>query len=566
MRNRTNADLMAEVQELRLQLEEAKDTLDAIRRGEVDGLVVSTPKGEQVYSISGAEKPYRALIEDMREGAVMLSDDNTVLYCNSGFAKMMKRPMEKIVGVNIESIICPTYIKAFRELLASARTRKVAMNKEITLQAGEDFLVPTLMSVNSLHSDTLKNTFLVVTDLSEHMDEDVKRYTINLEKEIAERKKAQEALRVSETHYRTLFSSIGEGFELMELLFDENKAVYDLRYLEVNDTYEKQTGLKAKDVVGKTVKELFPQIEGMWIEVFDKVIKTGLPTRLEDYHQDTNRYYSAYYFPFGKKEIGVLFSDITARKEAEEKLEEYSKSLEKVVEERTKQLKDSERLAAIGATAGMVGHDIRNPLQAITSDIYLAKTDLASTPESEEKKSVTESLQEIENNVDYINKIIQDLQDYARPLNPQVEEVDIKLIVEKFFEKYGISENIEIVIKIEADIGKILFDTYYINRILYNLLTNAVQAMPNGGTLTIYAFKEANDTIIAVKDTGVGIPKETQSKMFTPMFTTKSKGQGFGLPVVKRMTESLGGTVSFESIEGKGTTFFVRLPLKKNKT
>ena len=87
--------------------------------------------------------------------------------------------------------------------------------------------------------------------------------------------------------------------------------------------------------------------------------------------------------------------------------------------------------------------------------------------------------------------------------------------------------------------------------------------MPKGGKLTVHVYKEANDTILAVKDTGVGIPKAIQKKMFTPMFTTKSKGQGFGLPVVKRMTESLGGTVSFESEEGKGTTFTVRLPPKK---
>ena len=90
--------------------------------------------------------------------------------------------------------------------------------------------------------------------------------------------------------------------------------------------------------------------------------------------------------------------------------------------------------------------------------------------------------------------------------------------------------------------------------------------MPNGGKLTIHVYKEANDFVITVKDTGMGIPKAIQSKMFTPMFTTKSKGQGFGLPVVKRMTESLGGTVSFESEEGKGTTFTIRLPIKGQYT
>ena len=77
--------------------------------------------------------------------------------------------------------------------------------------------------------------------------------------------------------------------------------------------------------------------------------------------------------------------------------------------------------------------------------------------------------------------------------------------------------------------------------------------------LTIHAYKEAKDVLITIKDTGVGIPDTVKSKLFTPMFTTKSKGQGFGLAVIKRMTEALGGAVSFESQEGKGTTFKVRL-------
>ena len=103
-------------------------------------------------------------------------------------------------------------------------------------------------------------------------------------------------------------------------------------------------------------------------------------------------------------------------------------------------------------------------------------------------------------------------------------------------------------------------------RILSNLVINAVQAMPNGGKLEVKACPNAGEFVITVKDTGMGIPEEIKTKMFTPLFTTKSKGQGFGLPVVKRMTEALGGTVTFESEEGKGTTFTLRLPpLQRNK-
>ena len=218
-----------------------------------------------------------------------------------------------------------------------------------------------------------------------------------------------------------------------------------------------------------------------------------------------------------------------------------------------KQLKDSERLAAIGATAGMVGHDIRNPLQAITGDLYLAKTELAELPDNEQKKNAIENLTEIQNNIDYINKIVADLQDYARPLNPRAQEANIKSILSEMVSKNGVPKNIKVSIEVEEKAERIMADPDYIKRIVSNLTLNAIQAMPNGGKLTIraYADKQTNDVLITVKDTGVGIPEDVKPKLFTPMMTTKSKGQGFGLAVVKRMTEGLGGTVTFESQKEK---------------
>ena len=107
-----------------------------------------------------------------------------------------------------------------------------------------------------------------------------------------------------------------------------------------------------------------------------------------------------------------------------------------------------------------------------------------------------------------------------------------------------------------------MVDCSLLQRILENLVSNAVQAMPNGGELTLQAHQEARDIVITVQDTGIGIPDKVKPKLFTPFFTTKSKGQGLGLAVVKRMTEALDGTVTFESKEGNGTTFIIRLPSK----
>jgi signal transduction histidine kinase len=254
-----------------------------------------------------------------------------------------------------------------------------------------------------------------------------------------------------------------------------------------------------------------------------------------------------------------LEQEVADRKKAEDALRQNEEHLEDLVEEKTKLLKDSERMAAIGQTAGMVGHDIRNPLQSIIGDVYLANSELATLPDSEEKKNIKESLDMIEQNIDYINKIVLDLQDFAKPLSPCDEETNIEQMIEELLTKNGTPESIRTEAHIEKDAQTVRADSAYMKRILGNLVSNAVQAMPDGGKLTVKAHRERNTVVITVKDTGVGIPEEAKDKLFTPLFTTKSKGQGFGLAVVKRLTEALGGTVTFESQENKGTTFTIKL-------
>ena len=368
---------------------------------------------------------------------------------------------------------------------------------------------------------------------------------LSLVLDITQRKKAEEALKESEQLYHSVFDNSQDGFQLIELVYDKNGKPIDHKFLKVNHAYQKIIGVKAEDIIDKTAKYISPNQELPWLEVPDRVARTGISEHVELYNKDINKTLDCYYFLYSKNVVGTLFRDITERKRLE------------------KQLQDQERLAAIGATAGMVGHDIRNPLQAIAGDVYLLREELKGMPEREEKNSAEESLLGIEKNVDYINKIVADLQDFARPLKPNAEETDLKLVIEDLLKKNGLPENIKVTVKVDADARKVVADATFINRIMYNLINNAVQAMPKGGKLYINAYKEAKDILITVKDTGVGIPEAVKGKLFTPMFTTKSKGQGFGLAVIKRMTEALGGTVSFESQEGKRTTFTIRLPPKK---
>ena len=237
------------------------------------------------------------------------------------------------------------------------------------------------------------------------------------------------------------------------------------------------------------------------------------------------------------------------------------KTLARQVTEQADKLAQTEMLATIGKTAGMVGHDIRNPLQAIIGDIYLAKTELASTPESEAKRNVLESLQEIEENTEYISKIVADLQDYARTVAPHNTKVNVEETVQDVLSSVTIPKDVAVSYSIAKDFPVLILDAAYLKRILTNLILNAVQAIPKDGKLTINAFCQDDKAVICIVDNGAGISDEIKDKIFIPLFTTKAKGQGFGLPVVKKLTEAMGGTVTFESEKGKGAKFILKFPV-----
>jgi len=224
------------------------------------------------------------------------------------------------------------------------------------------------------------------------------------------------------------------------------------------------------------------------------------------------------------------------------------------------QLRNSERLAAIGETAGMVGHDIRNPLQSIMSELYIAKTEINDVTDSRMRETLKESIGNVEEQIAYINKIVSDLQDFARPVRPCIEEVNLEKLVKNVLSTIQIPKNVQIVYSLEKDASKLKTDSACLKRILINLTTNAVQAMPNGGRLTISTNRKDDKTYISVEDSGEGLSDEVKSKIFKPLVTTKSKGQGFGLAVVKRLTDALNGKISFESEKGKGTKFILEFP------
>jgi PAS domain S-box-containing protein len=394
------------------------------------------------------------------------------------------------------------------------------------------------------------------TALSKEASE-LSRMNVRLVEEAAERKKVVNALVESSREWERTFDSVPDLIAVLDSQF---------RIIRANKPMAAQFNISAEQCVGLSCfkcvhgtdqpPEFCPHM---------KTLKDGLEHTAEVYEPRLGGYFMVSTTPLRNQAGEVVGSvhvarNITRRKAMEQKLEDYNRHLETLVEEKTKELRDSERLATIGQTAGMVGHDIRNPLQAIMSDLYLEKMEIAALPVGEAKVNLQESITGIEQNVFYINKIVADLQDYARTLNPKREDIDLELTVKEVFTMVAIPETVKVQVVAEKGYPKLTADSTMIKRVLVNLVQNAVQAMPNGGTLTIKPESKHGKVQISLEDTGEGIPEEAKDKIFKPLFTTKSKGQGFGLAVVKRLVEAQGGTISFKSKVGKGTKFTVEFP------
>ena len=264
-------------------------------------------------------------------------------------------------------------------------------------------------------------------------------------------------------------------------------------------------------------------------------------------------------------EFGTALSKLEAQAAAHhyaEELAQYSAHLEELVEKRTAQLRDVERLAGIGETAAMIGHDLRNPLQGLQYIVDLQRLRFERMSPAERSRDEWQKEQalfaKISDQIFYMDKIVGDLQDYARPIVPEREEIVVEKLIENVVQSLPHTDGVRIATEV-PDL-QLMADPHLMHRVLANLILNAVQAMPDGGTVTVSASTNDGSVAISVHDTGIGIPNDAQEKLFKPLFTGKAKGTGLGLAVVKRIVEAHVGQITVESQVGKGSTFTVNLP------
>jgi PAS domain S-box-containing protein len=507
-------------------------------RGEVAGALAIF---EDVTERKKTAELYRSLLDTSFDSFWLADADGRFLDVNEAFLNLSGYSREEILGMSISDVE------------AKENAEDTAKHLQWIKENGFDYF-------ETLHRRK-DGRVIEIQASANYADIDGGRYFGFLHN-ITKRKQNEAAIRQSEEQFRRAV----ERAPIPIIIQAEDGEV-----LQVNHAWTELTGYPLQDVTSFDA----------WLNMAYGEGADNVRDRMRDLFTDSKNILSTEfpictrdgkirYWNFSASMLGTLQDkrrfaigmamDITQLKQLQGKLEQHAEKLEELVRIRTERLKATERLAAIGETAGMVGHDIRNPLQSIIGELYLIKDELGNLPDSDAKESLKESVAVIDEQTAYINKIVTDLQDYARPAAPRIEDVDLDKAIQTTISNMDIPENIEFSYYVPEGFPKLKADASFLKRILTNLISNAVQAMPRGGKLIITTSAEDEKALISVEDSGKGIPEEYRDQMFKPLFTTKSKGQGFGLAVCKKLTEAMNGTISFDSQAGKGTRFTIQLP------
>ena len=348
--------LRRELDETRLRLVEAEETLEAIRQGEADGFVIAGPQGPQVFTLQGALEPYRLLIEQMSEGALTLSRDGVILYANQTFAAMLQLPPGRVIGTALRDFLPAADQPALAGLIATALngsssgevSLRVAVGSAVTLrlglhrlQVGAETLicaVATDITVEKQREIELRRLAeLLETGIAERtadlaasriaalnmMEEAIEgRKTIEeanrgLTLEITARKQEEAKLRQSEERYRSLFENMTEGYAHCRMIFADGEPP-DLVYLSVNEAFGKLTGLRG--VEGRKISEVIPgiqQTDPELLETYGRVARTGTPERFETFVEALAMWLSISVYSPAKDQFVAVFDVITERKRAE---------------------------------------------------------------------------------------------------------------------------------------------------------------------------------------------------------------------------------------------------------
>ena len=397
-----------------------------------------------------------------------------------------------------------------------------------------------------------------------------------------ELERAEAALADSEQRYRTLFESMDEGFCIIEFLDGPHGPLSDYVHIEANPAYAQHAGIP--NVLGQKLREMVPDEADGWAELYGGVLRTGVPIRFERELVATGRHLELAAFriePASRRQVAVLFQDITARKRAEAAIQNLNETLElriaEAIAERKQAeeaLRQSQKMEAVGQLTGGIAHDFNNLLTAIIGNLDLALRRI----DGEER--VRGWLANSRKAAERAATLVQRLLAFSRQHPLEVKSVDINRLVQGMSDLLGrtIGETVTIETVLAGGLWKAAIDPNQLENTILNLVVNARDAMPDGGRLTIETANCHLDehyigqtgaeigpgqyVMVAVSDSGSGMSREVMNRAFEPFFTTKPPGVGTGLGLSQAygFAKQSGGHIRIYSEIGEGTTIKLYFP------
>ena len=376
-------------------------------------------------------------------------------------------------------------------------------------------------------------------------------------RDITDTLRAEHELRQSEERFRTLFESMDEGFCVVEMLYDDEGRPVDYLFLEANPAFEKHTGFKG--AVGRTIRELVPDHDAHWFEIYGRVVATGTPDRFVNEAKAMGRWYDVYAYRVGgedSRKVGLLFTDVTSRKRAEDNLRQMASDLSEA--DRRK----DEFLATLA-------HELRNPLAPIRNSLQILKMPKV------DAETVERSREMMERQVHHLVRLVDDLLDVSRVMKGKIElrrePVELASIVARAIEIVQPLLNIQghdLNVRLPSESLPLNADPVRLAQVISNLLTNAGKYTDPGGHIRLSAEVEGDQVAVRIRDDGIGISPDMLPhvfELFVQVDQSSAKAQGglgIGLTLVKNLVEMHNGTVEAHSDGlGKGCEFIVRFPL-----
>jgi len=625
-RTDNSTSLYAEMAELQSRVDEAEETLRAIREGEVDALVIDSPNGEVVYTLTSADYPYRLMIDEMNEGAVTVSPDSFILYCNRNFAAILGLSDSNASGVPLGDYIVPEMREQFLGDLE--KTREQCIRREYTLSFGDGKQVPVLMSFAKLQPET--NTIsIVVTDLTPQktLEEKLRQAKNGLEEQVAERTKE---LRDSEARLFGILEHSAADLKAMRRLneigtrcakdgHNVDGCLKDILNVSIEITgaekgniqlLNRESGslrIAIQSGFDESFNDFFANVTdesvacGVALHSFQRVvvediteseIYAGKPSLDVMLKAGVRSVQSLPLLSSSGNLLGVIsthFSEPHRPSEQELRLmdllaRQTADYLERIrVEGEREQLLSREhelRHTAEEANRlkdeflAIMSHELRNPLNVILGYAEL----LLRMEEIKESPNLHRMADAVKRNAVAQSKLIRDLLDLSRlrsgKLELNRETVSPVASIENAIETVrneaeGKGINIEVIVP--EDVMFVRADPVRLEQIIWNLLNNSVKFTPRGGRITVRLEEEGDEIVLTVSDNGQGMDSSFLPHIFeifrqADSGTNRSQsGMGIGLAVVQQLVELHGGSVSVHSEGvGKGATFTIRLPRSVN--